>query len=88
MNAISIAKVIADRNLEIPSKVLEKLEPCTEYEVSVTENEIVFKKTNHRLTLKALRQRVTQAGSDPNQPTLEEISQILKEVRQELWTET
>jgi hypothetical protein len=48
----------------------------------------VFKKTNNRLTLKALRQRVTEAGLDPNQPTLEEISQIVKEVREELWTET
>ena|GEM_PF-2680806 len=46
----------------------------------------MFKKTKIDLTLKALRQQVTQAGSDPNQPTLEEISQIVNEVRQELWT--
>ncbi|MBN3927818.1 MAG: hypothetical protein HWQ37_33030 [Nostoc sp. NMS4] len=82
-----IAKVTADGKLEIPPEVLEKLQPCTEYEVSVTENEIVFKKTKIDLTLKGLRQRVIQTGSDPNQPTLEEISQIVKEVRQELWTE-
>ncbi|MFN6527113.1 hypothetical protein [Nostoc sp. ChiSLP03a] len=88
MNTTIIAKVTADGKLEIPLEVLEKLQPCTEYEVFVTENEIVFKKTNNRLTLKELRQRVMQAGSDPNQPSLEEINQIVKEVRQELWTET
>ncbi|MDZ8259389.1 hypothetical protein [Nostoc sp. ChiQUE01b] len=88
MNTTIIAKVTADGKLEIPPEVLEKLQPCTEYEVFVTENEIVFKKTNNRLTLKELRQQVMQAGSDPNQPTLEEINQIVKEVRQELWTET
>jgi hypothetical protein len=82
-----IAKVTADGKLEIPPEILEKLQPSTEYEVSITEDEIVFKKTKIDLTLKALRQRVTQAGLDPNQPTLEEISQIVKEVRQEVWTE-
>ncbi|MFN6516029.1 MAG: hypothetical protein RMY29_016235 [Nostoc sp. CreGUA01] len=87
MNTTIIAKVTADGKLEIPPEVLEKLQPCTEYEVSITENEIVFKKTNNLLTLKALRQRVTEAGLDPNQPTLEEISQIVKEVREELWIE-
>jgi hypothetical protein len=87
MNTTIIAKVTADGKLEIPPEILEKLQPSTEYEVSITEDEIVFKKTKIDLTLKALRQRVTQAGLDPNQPTLEEISQIVKEVRQEVWTE-
>ncbi len=87
MNTAIIAKVTADGKLEIPPEVLAQLQPCTEYEVSVTEDEIVFKKTYKRLTLEELRQRVKEAGSDPNQPTLEEISQIVKEVRQELWAD-
>ncbi|NMG09563.1 hypothetical protein [Brasilonema sp. UFV-L1] len=82
-----IVKVTDDGKLEIPSELLEKLKPLTEYEVSVTEDEIVFKKIRKPLTLKELRRRVQEAGSDPNQPTLKEISQIVKEVRQELWTE-
>lgn len=68
--------------------MLAQLQLSTEYEVSVTEDEIVFKRTYKRLTLEELRQRALEAGSDPNQPTLEEISQIVKEVRQELWTDT
>ncbi|MEH2085540.1 hypothetical protein [Nostoc sp.] len=87
MKTAIIAKVTADGKLEIPPEVLAQLQPSTEYEVSITENEIVFKKTYKQLTLKELRQRVKEAGSDPNQPTLEEISQIVKEVRQELWTD-
>ena len=87
MNTGMIAKVTADGKLEIPQEVLAKLQPDTEYEVFVKEDEIVFKKTHKGLTLKELRQRVIEAGSDPNQPTLEQISQIVKEVRQELWTE-
>lgn len=67
--------------------MLAQLQPSTEYEVSVTEDQIVFKKTYQRLTLKELRKQVKEAGSDPNQPTLEEISQIVKEVRQELWAD-
>ncbi|KAB8330951.1 hypothetical protein SD80_025550 [Scytonema tolypothrichoides VB-61278] len=82
-----IVKVTDDGKLEIPSELLEKLKPLTEYEVSVTEDEIVFKKICQPLTLKELRKRVQKAGLDPNQPTLKEISQIVKEVRQELWTE-
>jgi arginine utilization protein RocB len=87
MNTGIVAKVTADGKLEIPPEVLAQLQPFTEYEVSVSEDEIVFKKTYKRLTLKELRQRVKEAGSDQNQPTLEEISQIVKEVRQELWAD-
>ncbi|MGH1394129.1 MAG: hypothetical protein ACRAVC_08840 [Trichormus sp.] len=87
MNKGIIAKVTADGKLEIPPEVLIKFQPSTEYEVSVTEDEIIFKKKNKRLTLQELRQRVAEAGSDPHQPTLEEISQIVKEVRQEIWND-
>ncbi|MCC5662925.1 hypothetical protein LC653_02980 [Nostoc sp. CHAB 5784] len=77
-NTAIIAKVTADGKLEIPPEVLAQLQPCTEYEVSVIEDEIVFKKTYNRLTLKKLRKRVKEAGSDINQAKLEEISQIVK----------
>jgi copper chaperone CopZ len=87
MNTVIIAKVTTDGKLEIPPEVLAQLQPSTEYEVSVTEDEIVFKKTDKRLTLEKIRERVLAAGSDSNQPTLEEISQIVKEVRQELWAD-
>ncbi|NEP44953.1 MAG: hypothetical protein F6K35_39325, partial [Okeania sp. SIO2H7] len=37
------------------------------------------------LTWEELKKRQDKLGQDPNEPTLEEISQIVKEVRQELW---
>jgi len=82
-----VVKVTAEGKLEIPAEVIAKLQPFTEYEVSLTEDEIVFKKIREPMTLKELRRRVDELGPDPEQPTLEEISQIVKEVRRELWTE-
>ncbi|MDF5720340.1 MAG: hypothetical protein PUP91_07635 [Rhizonema sp. PD37] len=82
-----IVKVTAQGHLEMPAELLAKLQPFAEYEVSLNEDEIVFKKIREPITLKDLRQRVDELGPDPNQPTLEEISQIVKEVRQELWAE-
>lgn len=80
-----IAKVTADGKLEIPSEVLAQLQPLTEYEILVTENEIKLTKTKPRLTLDKLFQLIDEAQPDPDQPTLAEISEIVKEVRQELW---
>ncbi|MDF5717568.1 MAG: hypothetical protein PUP93_27795 [Rhizonema sp. NSF051] len=89
MSTSIIVKVTAQGHLEIPAELLAKLQPFAEYEVSLNEDEIVFKKIREPITLKDLRQRVDELGPDPdpNQPTLEEISQIVKEVRQELWAE-
>ncbi|MEH2135984.1 hypothetical protein [Nostoc sp.] len=44
INTAIIAKVTADGKLEIPPEVLAQLQPSTEYEVSITEDEIVLKK--------------------------------------------
>ena len=38
------------------------------------------------MKLEEIRRRVQEAGEDPDRPSLEEISQIVKEVRQELWS--
>ncbi len=49
MNTNIVAKVTAEGKLEIPPEVLVRLQPCTEYEVLVTEDEIVFKKISKQL---------------------------------------
>ena len=81
-----IAKVTSERKLEIPPEILQQLQPNSEYEISVTENEIKFTKTKKKLTLDELFQCIDEAPPDPDQPSLEEISEIVKEVRQELWS--
>ncbi len=69
-------------NAEEIQKLQAELEASDRYEVSVTNNEIVFKKINpNALTWEELSQRIETAGEDPEQPSLQEISEIVKEVR-------
>lgn len=79
-----IAKVTAKGKLELPPEIEAQLKPFAEYEISITPEEITLKKVKKPLTLDELRRRQDELGQDPNEPTLEEISQIVKEVRQEL----
>ncbi|GBE95566.1 hypothetical protein [Nostoc cycadae] len=87
MNTNIVAKVTSEGKLEIPQEVLIQLQPLTEYAVSVTEDEIVLKKiTQPNVNLDKFLQDLEDLEPDPNQPTLEEISEIVKDVRQELWS--
>lgn len=85
MDTKLIAKVTLDGQLDIPQEILKQLQPLTEYEIAITENEIKFTKNQPKITLAEIRRRVQEADDDLNQPTLQEISQIVKEVREELW---
>jgi len=63
-------------------KLQAELEASDRYEVSVTNNEIVFKKISPNvLSWEDLSQRIEAAGEDPEQPSLQEISEIVREVR-------
>ncbi len=86
MTIKSIAKVTSEGKLEIPTEILQQLQPLTEYEISVTDQEIILKKqSNVTVDLDLFLQELDQLEADPEQPTLEEISAIVNEVRQELW---
>lgn len=81
-----IAKVTSEGKLEIPTEILQQLQPLTEYEISITDQEIILRKqSNVTVDLDLFLQELDQLEPDPEQPTLEEISAIVKEVRQELW---
>jgi bifunctional DNA-binding transcriptional regulator/antitoxin component of YhaV-PrlF toxin-antitoxin module len=75
MSTKLIAKVTSEGKLEIPSEILQQLQPLSEYEISMTENEIKLTKTAKKLTLDELFQRIDASEPDPDQPTLEEISE-------------
>lgn len=82
-----IAKVTADRKLELPEELQQRLNPLTEYEVSLRDDEIVLKKIEKPVVdLDKFLLELDQLEPDPAQPSLEEISQIVKEVRKELWS--
>lgn len=69
-------------DIEEIQRLQAELEASERYEVSVTNNEIIFKKISlNVLTWEELSQRIEAAGEDPEQPSLQEISEIVKEVR-------
>jgi hypothetical protein len=86
MDTDIIVKVTAGSQLELPPEIQAKLRPGDEYKVSVTENSIVLEKiTKPTVDLDEFLQQLEELELDPNQPTLQEISDIVKEVRRELW---
>lgn len=69
-------------DIEEMQKLQAELEASDRYEVSVTSSEIIFKKISPNvLTWEELSQRIEAAGEDPEQPSLQEISEIVREVR-------
>ncbi len=84
MTIKTIAKVTSEGKLEIPLEILQQLQPLTEYEISLTEKESLLQK-KPKLNLDQFLAKLDQLEPDPDQPSLEEISEIVKEVRQELW---
>ncbi len=81
-----IARVNSEGKLEIPDEILQQLQPFTEYEISLTEESIILeKKINSTVNIDEFLQESENLKTDPEQPTLQEISEVVKEVRQELW---
>jgi hypothetical protein len=76
-----LVSVSADGKLEIPPELQSQMEPLSRYEVLVTNNEIIFKRIPQSLTWDVLSQRIEAAGIDPEEPSLQEISDIVKDVR-------
>lgn len=76
-------KVTNERQL-MPLEIQSQLQPGDEYRVIVTENSIVLEKIPHSIDLDEFLQKIEEIKPDPT--ALEEISDILKEVRREIWT--
>jgi hypothetical protein len=87
MNTSQIVSVNTEGKLEISPEMIPQLRPGDRYRLMVTETEIVFRKIAElKPDLDNFLKELEELEPDPNQPTLEEISQIVKEVRQELWS--
>ena len=83
MRTAIIVSVTVERQLELPPEIQAKLNPGDEYVIWETEDSILFKKIQKPLQFSELRRRVEALGPDPEQPTLEEISEMIREVRQQ-----
>jgi bifunctional DNA-binding transcriptional regulator/antitoxin component of YhaV-PrlF toxin-antitoxin module len=78
-----LVQVTAEGQLELPAEIQAKLSPGDEYIVTITEGEIVMKKIRKLLNWNELSQIIEESEPDPDEPSLEEISEIVKEVRRE-----
>jgi hypothetical protein len=73
--------------LELPLALQEQLHEGDKYKVSMTDTSIVLEKVSQPLTVEEWFQRVEELGPDPDQLSLEEICEIVKEVRRERHTQ-
>jgi hypothetical protein len=71
----------------LPLALQEQLHEGDKYKVSMTDTSIVLEKVSQPLTVEEWFQRVEELGPDPDQLSLEEICEIVKEVRRERRTQ-
>lgn len=87
MDTNVIIRVTDDKQLKIPSEIQSQLQPGDEYKIVITKNTIVLEKvTKPEVDVDLFLQEIEELEPDPHQPSLEEISEVVKEVRQELWS--
>ncbi|EKQ70048.1 hypothetical protein OsccyDRAFT_0311 [Leptolyngbyaceae cyanobacterium JSC-12] len=81
-----LVKVTEAGKLELPDEIRAQFQAGEEYLVSVTNGEIHIKKVlTPEVDLDEFFRQLNEAPADPNQPSLQEISEVVKEVRWELW---
>ena len=76
-----IISVTADRQFLVPLEVQDLLQPGEEYELKLTQDGMIFKKVRHFGNFDRLMEKVDAVGNDPNEPSLDEISELVKAVR-------
>ena len=75
--------VSPDGKLEIPAEIEAQLKPGDKYTVTVTADSIVFDKLKAGFDWEELGRRRDSLPPDPNPMTIEEICEIVREVRRE-----
>jgi bifunctional DNA-binding transcriptional regulator/antitoxin component of YhaV-PrlF toxin-antitoxin module len=75
-------RVNSEGKLEIPTEIETQLNPGDQYNVIVTGDSIIFQKVAG-FDWEELRRRRDSLPPDPNPMTMEEICEIVREVRRE-----
>ena len=79
-----VVKVNPDRKFELPPEITDQLRVGDEYKVLMTEGEIVLRKVEKTLAdLDDFFNSLERMEPDPNQLSLQEISDVVKEMRRE-----
>jgi bifunctional DNA-binding transcriptional regulator/antitoxin component of YhaV-PrlF toxin-antitoxin module len=84
MSKTVVVQVTADGQLEIPLEILSSLQPGDEYYLWQENDMIVLKKIQKPKGLSGLWQKLDELGTDSEQPPMEEITAMVKEVRHRL----
>lgn len=71
-----------DGKLEIPAEIEAQLKPGDRYTVTVTADNIVFQKVTG-FDWEEWERRIEAASPDPDELTMEEICELVREVRRE-----
>jgi hypothetical protein len=87
MRKATIVSVTKDHQLELPPELQAQLTPGDEYIIAVSDNLITFQKIQKPLRFDELQKRIESLGPDLEEMSLEEISQIVKEVRHQIQSE-
>jgi hypothetical protein len=78
-----LIQISPEGKLELPPEIQARLKPGDKYMISVTEDSITLKKVHKdKVDLEQFFQRLEATEPDPHQPSLSEISQMVKEARQ------
>jgi hypothetical protein len=83
MRKATIVSVTSSLQLEIPPEIQAKLHAGDEFMIWEEGENIFFQKLQKPISLNDLQSRVQSLGVDPEQPTLEELSELIREYRQE-----
>ncbi|MEG4032781.1 hypothetical protein QUA03_03000 [Microcoleus sp. S36b_A4] len=75
-----------DGKLEIPAEIEAQLKPGDRYAVTVTGDSIVFQKVTG-FDWEEWERRIEAASPDPDELTMEEICELVREVRREKGSE-
>ncbi|MEG4321670.1 MULTISPECIES: hypothetical protein [unclassified Microcoleus] len=79
--------VNSEGKLEIPAEIESQLKPGDKYTLTVTEDSMVFQKVKTGFDWEEWRRRIDSLPPDPNPMTIEEICEVVREVRREKQSE-
>jgi hypothetical protein len=83
MRKATIVSVTSSLQLEIPPEIQAKLHAGDEFMIWEEGENIFFQKLQKLISPNNLQSRVQSLGVDPEQPTLEELGELVREYRQE-----
>ncbi|MCP2727446.1 hypothetical protein [Limnofasciculus baicalensis] len=78
-----MVSVSPDGKLEIPAEIETQFKPGDQYTVTITADSIIFQKVKIGFDWEEWERRVKAANPDPDELTMEEICELVREVRRE-----